>query len=107
MAELQSYVDEMEVIVSIDSTEKFIMDSFFASVQMVEGVSAYTQNYDITGLSNILKNNISFQSVAKQLYVKYGSFAKCPPEGQAIFILVTSMYICTQVNRKRKMTGGV
>ena len=100
--EMKKYIEEMEIIVSIDSTEAFVMDGIYSALQMVEGVSSNTQLYDISGLSNILRSNLQFQSVCKQLYVKYGTFARCPPEGQLVFIVATSAYICRSVNLKRK-----
>ena len=105
LTELQAYINEMEVIVSIDSTEAFVMDGIYQALQMIEGVSVNTQYYDISGLSIMLRSNLQFQQVCKQLYVKWGSFAKCPAEGQLVFILITTAYVCRTVNMKRKQAG--
>ena len=100
--ELREYLNEIEVIVSINSVDKFITDSILQSIKMGEGLSSYTK-YDITGLADILKANEHFHSLAKQLYIKYGCFSKMPVESQMAMLILTSSYICIQANKQKKM----
>ena len=100
--ELKAYLAEIEVIINIDTTESFILDGIYSSLQVIEGVSALTQDWDFTGLANILKNNLQFNHLAKQLLVKYGSFSKVSPEYQCLFIVVTSAYVCKMKNSHQK-----
>ena len=105
--ELKLYLTEMETIVSIDGCEAFCLDSLYAALQMIEGVTSHTRDFDLTGLNQILRGNIQFQSIVRQLFVKYNTFSAIPIEYQCIFTVSISAYICTQMNRKRKMAGGV
>ena len=100
--ELKSYIIEMEAIVSLDGTEKFVLDGLYQAVAVVEGVSSMTQDWDISGLHLMLKNNMQFQQLAKMLFVKYNTFSKVAPEYQAVFIVLTSAYICKVGNSQRK-----
>jgi hypothetical protein len=98
--ELQMAIDEMDAIVSTNSVDNFITDGILQSLQVIEGLSTRT-NYNISGLSMMLKNNPQFHSLAKQLYVKYGTFSRVGPEYQLIFLVATSCYICRQKNASR------
>ena len=100
--ELQDYLTEIEVIISINSVDKFITDSILQSIKMGEGLSSFTK-YDISGLSDILKSNEHFHSLAKQLYIKYGCFSKMPVESQMAMLILTSAYVCVQSNKQKKM----
>ena len=101
ITELKSYIDEMDTIVNTTNCDNFITDSILQSIRIIEGVSSNTKNYNITGLSEILKNNPQFNTLVKQLYLKYGVFSKMPPESQLLFIVITSAYVCRNVNMKR------
>ena len=100
--ELEAYIAECEAIVSLDGTEKFVLDGLYQAIAVVEGVTALTQDWDISGLHLILKNNLQFQQLAKILFVKYNTFSKVAPEYQATFIVLTSAYICKMGNSQRK-----
>jgi hypothetical protein len=100
--ELQQYITECEAIVSLDGTERFVLDGLYHAIAVVEGVSAYTQDWDISGLSQLLKQNLQFQQLAKILFVKYNTFSKVAPEYQAVFIVLTTSYICKVGNSQRK-----
>ena len=105
--ELKAYLVECETIVSLDGTEQFVLDGLYQALAVVEGVSALTQDWDISGLHMMLKNNLQFQQLAKILFVKYNTFSKVAPEYQATFIVITSAYICKMANshRKRQQKG--
>ena len=98
--ELQACLDEMDAIVSTNSVDNFITDGILQSLSVIEGISTRT-NYNISGLSMMLKNNPQFHSLSKQLYVKYGTFSSIGPEYQLIFLVATSCYICRQKNASR------
>ena len=98
--ELQAYIEEIQVIIEIDGTEMFVLDSIFQSLKMIEGYSAKTK-YNITGLSDLLRMNKQFNSLCKQLMLKYGTFMNTPIEIQTGIIVVTSAYIMVQKNNKK------
>ena len=100
--ELQAYLDEINVIISIGSIDTFIIDSLLSSVKMIEGVTSHTK-FDVTGLADILKSNPQFNNLIKILYLKYGAFSAVPPESQLLFVVATSTYICIQTNSKKKL----
>ena len=74
LEELDMALQEMEAIVQTDSVEGFITDSILQCIQMIEGVSARTK-YNITGMSDMLKQNPQFNSLCKVLYIKHKVFS--------------------------------
>lgn len=99
--ELKAYLEEIDNIINTSSVDAFLVDSILSSIKMIEGVSAVTKNYNITGLSDMLKVNPHFHSLAKQLMVKYGVFSATPPEMQMVFLVATTAYICKNKNAKK------
>ena len=91
--ELEAYLGEIEVIINVDSTEAFVLDGIYSALQIVEGISSLTQDWDISGLCSVLKTNPQFNHLARQLLVKYGSYSKIAPEYQCVFILVTTAWV--------------
>ena len=67
-SELKAYIAEMEIIVEIGTLEEFMTDSILQSLLLVEGVSSYT-DYNISGMSQMLKTNKQFTQLSKQLYL--------------------------------------
>jgi hypothetical protein len=100
--QLEDVLQEIECIIEIDTVDSFITDSIIQSIKMAEGVSAYTKNYNISGLSMMLKQNKQFHNLLKQLYLKYNTFASIPPEYQLMMIISTTALICTQKNRQKE-----
>ena len=100
--ELEAYLEEIQVIISIGSIDAFILDSITSSIKMCEGLSSYTK-FDISGLADILKSNPQFNNLVKVCYLKYGVFSAVPPETQLLFLVATSAYMCIQVNKEKKM----
>jgi hypothetical protein len=96
--ELQKYIDEMQVIVSVNSIDSFLLDSVLQSIHMIEGVSSYSKKYDISGCSDLLKENKQFHSLAKQIFLKYNMFSKSPPEFQMLMLVSTTAFICRNKN---------
>jgi hypothetical protein len=50
----------------------------------------------------MLKMNPQFNSLAKQLYLKYGNFMSVPPESQMLLLVFTTTYICINKNNGKK-----
>lgn len=100
--ELKAFIEECENIVSVSACDQFILDGLLSSLKMIEGISAHTKNYNISGLSDLLKANPHFHSLAKQLFLKYGLFSSTPPEYQMLFLVVTTAYICRSKNAKKE-----
>ena len=99
--ELKVYLDEMESIVDCSSLENFLTDSILQCIKLVEGVSTYTQKYNIDGCADMLKTNPQFNQLCKRLYIKYKVFSEIPPEYQMIMIVATTAYICKTKNSKK------
>jgi hypothetical protein len=100
--ELKNYLEEMEILVELDSIDNFYTDSILSSIKVIEGTTKNFKNYDITGLSDMLKENKTFHSLSKQLYIKYGCYNNIGPEYQMLFLIATSTYIIRNKNIKKK-----
>jgi hypothetical protein len=98
---LNKVLDEFNSIISTDNTNTFIMDALLQSIKIVEGITARTKDYNLTGLSDILKSNPQFNKLCKQLFLKYGVFENTPPETQLLMIVITSSWICCKKNSKK------
>lgn len=101
VSKLKAHLEEIEILISLDSVDTFIMESVFYSIKMIEGFSARTKNYNIEGLADMLKQNPDFIKLAKQLYLKYNTFENIPPEYQMMMIVATSTYVCLQKNKNK------
>ena len=99
--ELQNYLNEAEAIVDTSSVENFMTDSILQCIRIAEGVSAYSNKYDIQGCADLLKSNKQFHSLCKQCYVKYKIFSAVPPEMQLIMLVATTCYISNHKNRNK------
>jgi TRAP-type C4-dicarboxylate transport system substrate-binding protein len=83
-------------------------DALYHSLGVVEGVSGNYRNYNLTGLTEILKNNIQFNHLVKVLAAKYSVFSKTPPEYILAFTLASTAYIVMSQNRiKAKLNEPV
>lgn len=99
--DLKLVIDEIETILDLSTTDTFLIEGIYASIKIVENVSTLTQNYNVTGLVDILKSNPEFTKICKQLSVKYNMFSKVEPEHKLLFIVSVSCFIVLQKNRKR------
>jgi hypothetical protein len=97
---LQAYLDEMATIVETSSYDNFLTDSILQAIKLVENGSKYTR-YDIAGCADMLKANPQFNSLMKQMYVKYNVFHKIPCEIQLLLLVTTTAYICSNKNRNK------
>ena len=98
--ELNAYLDEMATIVETSSYDNFLTDSILQAIKMVENGSKYTK-YDISGSAEMLKANPQFNSLMKQLFVKYNVFHKIPCEFQLLLLVTTTAYICSSKNKNK------
>ena len=55
----------------------------------------------IRGLSDILKTNKQFNSLTKQMLLKYGCYSNVGPEYQVILIIISSVYVIVNKNNNR------
>ena len=99
--DLKDALSEIENLIEVNSVDGFILDSIFQCIKLIEGVSAITKNYNVSGMSDLLKTNPQFNNLCRQLFIKYGIFRSVPPEYQLILIVSTTAYICTNKNKRK------
>ena len=99
--ELKAYIDEMDIIVSTNNVDEFITDSILQCIKLLEIPTSRTKNFNITGLSDMLKSNKQFHQLCKKLYLKYGCFEKIPEEYQLLVLVSTTAYVCKNKNSGR------
>ena len=100
--ELQSYISEMQVIIETTSIDSFLMDSLYTALGLIEPITKNTQKFNIIGLSDILKSNKQFNSLAKQMLLKYGCYSNVGPEYQVLLIIISSVYVIVNKNNNRE-----
>ena len=98
--ELNDAIVELQAIVDTGSVASFAEGAILSAIQMTEGFTAHS-NYDLTGLSMMLKANKEFHNLCKILYIKYSIFSKVPPEIQMVMIVSITASLCIQKNRKK------
>jgi hypothetical protein len=97
--DLENYIVEMQAVLDCDSADNFTSDALYHVLQVVESVSGNTKNYNLTGLTEILKNNIQFNQLIKILAAKYSVFSQVPPEYILAFTLASTAYVVVSQNR--------
>ena len=96
--ELKAYIDDMDIILTTSNVDQFLTDSILQCIKLIEIPTSKTKNFNITGLSDLLKANIQFHQLCKKLYLKYGCFDKIPEEYQLIILVATTAYVCKNKN---------
>lgn len=96
--ELKAYIDEMDIILTTSNVDQFLTDSILQCIKLIEIPTSKTKQYNITGLSDLLKANIQFHQLCKKLYLKYGCFDKIPDEYQLVILVATTAYVCKNKN---------
>jgi hypothetical protein len=96
----------MQTIIEVQSADAFVTESIIQCIRVIEPITARTENYNISGLSLVLKNSSQFNSLLKQLYLKYNTFSQVPIEMQIIMIISTSALLMTQKNKQKKHLDG-
>ena len=77
------------------------MDSIYTAMSFIEPITSKTKILNITGLSNILKSNKQFNSLFKQMMLKYGCYNNVSIEFQTL-IIISSIYITINKNSNRQ-----
>ena len=98
--DLKAYIIEIQCIIETSSIDTFLMDSVYSSLNLIEPLTDKTK-YNLTGLTILLKNNKQFNSLTKQMLLKYGCYSNVAPEYQILLIIVSSVYITVNKNNNR------
>jgi hypothetical protein len=98
--QMKACLNEMEAIVETSSIDQFMTDSILQCIKLVETGTSKTR-YNITGTADMLKQNLQFHNLIKQLYVKYNVFSKVPPEFQLVLLVGTTAMLCQTKNSKK------
>ena len=93
------YLDEAQAILDTNSVDNYANEAIYHILQVLEGASTNFKNYNLTGLTNLLKGNIQFNQLVKVLCAKYSVFSSTPPEFILALTVMSSMYIVIQENR--------
>ena len=99
--ELKSILEECSLLVEIGSIDVFVIDSIISAIELGENFSKFT-DYDISGLSGLLKQNKDFVKLCKILSIKYSVFNNVPPELQMVLIISCTTLLCLDKNSKSK-----
>lgn len=99
--ELNIAIDEMQNIIDLSSTNEFYIDGIIYSIKVIENLTVNSKNFNITGLSELLKLNPEFNDLCKQLFLKYGSFNNILPEYKIIFIVAVSANLVRNKNMNK------
>ena len=99
--ELQVILDECSLLVEVGSIDIFIMNSIVSAIQLGENFSKLT-DYDLSGLSIMLKQNKEFVTLCKILSIKYSIFSNVPAEIQMILLISCTAFLCIDKNNKSK-----
>ena len=97
--ELENYLVEMEAILETDTVQSYTNDMIYHVLGVVEGVTTNFKNYNLTGLTDLLRGNIQFNQLCKVLCAKYNVIGSTPPEALFVLTLASSVYIVVSQNR--------
>ena len=107
--DMHTCIAEMDLILSVGSEENidnFILSSILETLKVVEPMSKLyrigSEKYDITGLSDALKNNPQFLSLCKRMLLKYNTFIDVPLPIQLIFCVSIQATAVVHENRIKK-----
>ena len=99
--ELQAYIIEIQCVIETSSIDTFLMDSIYTVMNLIEPLTIKSKYCNITGLTNLLKSNKQFNSLTKQMLLKYNCYSNVSPEYQILLIIVSSVYITVNKNNNR------
>ena len=100
LVELNASLEECKALIEINSVDVFVLDSILSCCKMMEGYTVES-DYDISGLSTLLKSNPQVNSLSRQLFIKYHIFSSVPIEYQLMMCIVSTSYLCIQKNKGR------
>ena len=69
---------------------------------MSENLTKNSNNFDISGTADELKNNKQFHDLSKLLYIKYKKFSTIPPEISIIMVVTMTAYLMSSKNKALK-----
>ena len=99
--ELEEYLIEIEILIDCGGIDAFFNDMMLECIKGCESLSSCTDNYNISGLSVLLKSNKKFNTLCKQLQLKYNIFMSVPPEIQLILIISTTSVLVMNKNKNK------
>ena len=99
--DLQENIKELELMSESGGMDSFMNDMILECIKGTEQLSTYTENYNLTGLSALLKSNKKFNTLCKQLQLKYNLFINVPAEIQLILIVSTTAVLCMNKNKNK------
>ena len=99
--ELKIILDECSLLVEIGSIDLFVTNSILSTIELAENFTKFS-DYDISGLSVLLKQNKDFIKLCKILSIKYSVFNNIPPELQLVLIVTCTTLLCLDKNAKNK-----
>lgn len=105
--ELETAIGELDSIVSCGTLQSMVDNMILSAVQTVEVVSSRTNNFDITGTADLLRQNQDFYRLAKILTIKHGVFAQVPPEYQMLLLIFSTAMIARQKNVRAAEINGI
>ena len=100
--ELKNYISEIQCIIETTSIDCFLVDSIYTAMSFIEPITSKTKNFNLTGLTNLLKSNKQFNNLFKQMMLKYGCYNNVSVEYQTLLIIISSVYITVQKNHNRQ-----
>ena len=98
--ELKAYIIEIQCVIETSSIDTFLMDSIYTVMNLIEPMTAKTK-FNMRGLTGLLKSNKQFNSLTKQIFLKYGCYSNVGPEYQCLLIIVSSVYVTVNKNNNR------
>ncbi len=99
---LQQYINEMSDIVSIQSIDGFVVAGVLKVMADVEPFSRLTK-YDLTGLSERLRTDESFNVLIKKIYIKRcGFLSNLPDEVNLLLIMIGQAATTVATNNSNK-----
>ena len=99
--QLEEHIKELQIMSESGGIDTFLNDMIFECIKGAEQLSTNTENYNISGLSMLLKSNKKFNKLCKQLQLKYNLFVNVPIEIQLILIISTTSVLCMNKNKNK------
>jgi hypothetical protein len=99
--ELEEGIKELKILSECGGMDAFFNDMILECIKGAEQLSTYSTNYNVSGLSALLKTNKKFNTLCKQLQLKYNLFVNVPPEIQLILIISTTSVLCMNKNKSK------
>ena len=99
--QLEEHIKELQIMSESGGIDTFLNDMIFECIKGAEQLSTNTTNYNVSGLSMLLKSNKNFNKLCKQLQLKWNLFVNVPIEIQLILIISTTSVLCMNKNKNK------